>query len=148
MTVVPIGILFGGYHIIYHLGRLTNYLLIKIFDVKFALSLPLTGIFGLVVSLFSLFCLAVIIKVLWMLSGNVMDWYDRNLEQRRINRFSSFDSPVPNPPPGGEALRHQRERMIRNLLSPEGQARLREEEEEEEVDEDRAYRERIGIPGN
>lgn len=145
MTIVPVAILFGGYHITYHMGQLTNYILMTIFGVKFALSLPITGIFGLIVLAVTLFLIAVVIKVLWYASGNVMEWYDSKMEQRRINRLSQFDSRVgfrdmdsPVPVPTTD-----RERMIRNILSPEGQAML--EEHDEVVDEDQQYRQRIGV---
>ena len=134
--ILPIVILFGGYYTTYYYGLLTNHIL-KVTTGHIFKYIPLIGFLGLLVTGLSLFFLAVITRVLWLWAGSIMDCVERKKakferererreQQERLDRFSSQDSPVPVPRtfPGGEALRHN---------------------EPEVLDEDRAYRERIGV---
>ena len=141
---MPFIILFGGYHLTYHLGRLTNHIMMSIWNVKLDLHLPMVGVFGLCIFLFALFLVAVIIKALWFWAGKIMDWHESKMGERQARRDVEITQQQESEArrtiaalratPGGEALRHH----------PTQQVYLEEEEEEGE-DEDRQYRQRIGV---
>ena len=151
---MPFVILFGGYHLTYHLGQLTNYILKAVTNYRMGIHLSLVGLFGLCIFAITLFFLAVIAKVLWFWAGKIMEWYDSKQGERQAardvriteNREREFRASLRRNFAGGEALQHpvsphpihqpttDRIEELRNLMSPD-----------EELDEDLAYRQRIGV---
>lgn len=127
-------------------GRLTNFILKYKFNVQSALPIYVTGAIGLIVFIIIIFGWFLIIRSFWNQTGKLMEWYDREQEQREIARERTRN--LRRTLPGGEALRHPvnphpihspRSDMLANFI----QQRMNREEEEQ--DEDRAYRQRIGV---
>ncbi len=155
---MPFIILFGGYHLTYHLGRLTNHIMMSVWNVKLDMHLPLVGVFGLCIFLVALFLVAVLIKALWFWAGKIMDWYDSKQSQRQAardveitrqqdlaersvhnNRERDFRAALRNNlTPGGEVFPDQPRTIRVSQLRPESS-------DDEEEDEDRQYRQRIGV---